>query len=1208
MQPFDPTTISLSGPHLVEASAGTGKTYAITTLYLRLILERDLKVEQILVVTFTEAATAELKDRIRSRLRQALDCLDPHRESSAADDPILAQLLSRIQPLVGRRRLQAALHGFDEAAIFTIHAFCMRMLKDSAFESGLPFDAELITSQQQMLEQIACDFWVRERHDRFPFEVAHLDSKVSLGKLCKLAAIAAENPGIPLLPEHGAVGLDKSTVEAHKNLYLELRACWFENLVEIKGLLDEALEKRTLKGYRRDWLDSWLEKLAAFFQAEALHAPNLPNKFEKFTTSGMVANKGKVAPTHLFFERCEAFHASHERLCASLQTLVEKFKLDLIAEVWKTLPSQKETHNQLYFQDLLHYLDSALHGQGGDLLAWIIGNRFPAALIDEFQDTDEVQYRIFRRLFLVQNKTLFLIGDPKQAIYGFRGADIYTYLEAALDTAEHCYTMNTNWRSDPQLIRSVNHLFLDHANPFLFDRIGYPEVGAAPEAENHFQHPEQLAPLHLTYVPKPEEFGDKGITREWTDKNLPKMVATRIAKLLVSGAEIKGEPVEPGHIAVLVRTNAQAQHMRDALSRYQIPCVLQGNTSVFQTEDARDLEFVLRAVAEPTRSRKVKVALCTHLLGCSANDIMAMEEDPTRWEDQVKRFRRWRDIWQNQGFIQMFRALIAAADVQRRLFSSNEGERAMTNLLHLAELLQEASNREHLGPAGLLTWFQKQRDVALAEEMAYELRLESDARAVAVVTIHRSKGLEYPIVFCPYLWEGVSVFNRDAAWLYHHPERRERVLDLREESAKEAQKQVREEEFAERLRLLYVALTRACHYVEIAWGPFHSCGGSPLGYLLFGRDGNHEASHLRSLHKKDVEMYSDLARLVNASGGRWSLGELDIEERGSRYVLRESTNELYLRRYRRKLPPSRRNSSFSQLTANSDHSELLPVKDHDAFAPELQEAPRSFLERASEAIPLRDFPKGARAGIFFHSVFEHADFSHPDPIRLDSQVDLELRKAGFDSRWQESVSTSLRRVLETPLLAGDEPRLEQIPLSDRLDEMEFLFPVALASGKRDDRLTAQKLAQVFRDHGAAVPSFYPDQLAKLGFTPLCGYMKGYIDLIFRFQGRWYLVDYKSNYLGGTFADYANPKLPAHMAESHYYLQYHIYTVALHRYLSQSLPGYDYRAHFGGVMYLFIKGMDPELGNDFGVFFDQPHLELIEALSQLMGETHREVGV
>ncbi len=1179
MLTFEPLAIDLRGTHLIEASAGTGKTYAITTLYLRLLLERRLTVGQILVVTFTEAATAELKDRIRNRLCQGLETLDALERGQPAADPVLAELLRRRPAAEPRLLLRLAVHGFDQAAIFTIHGFCLRMLRDSAFESGLAFDPELLLSQKALLTRIVGDFWVRERHDRFAFEVDYLNQKLKLPQLRALAAVAAEHPGIPVLPERGPVRQVHHQIERHQALFLRLKEMWREHGAEVRDLLARAVAAKSLKRYVDTVNQQTLQVLEGFFASASLNHLHLPKELEKLTPTGMVTNKNGTPPRHVFFDTCGTFKDSHDQLEQCLQQLVERLELDLVHEVWTKLPALKEADNQLCFQDLLHHLDRALDGEHGLVLRDLIRARFPAALVDEFQDTDAVQYHIFRRLFLHEQGTLYLIGDPKQAIYRFRGADIFTYLEAAGEVARRS-SMQVNWRSDPGLIEALNELYLAHSAPFLEARIAYTRVEARPGARDCFRRPDEpSAPLTFVQIRDPE--GDK-----LSVEVVPRVLAARLANLLASGARLDDQPLEPGHIAVLVRTNRQAQAVRDALAEYAVPCVLHGNISVFATAEAESLLKVLAAVAEPTRARQVKVALCTPLMGLSANQLVDMEEEPSQWEAHVKRFRRWRELWLKFGFIQMFRALVGEAELQRRVFAARDGERAMTNLLHLAELLQEASKRDHLGPAGLLTWFTKQREVDLAEEVAYELRLESDARAVAVVTVHRSKGLEYPVVYCPYLWETANP-RSDGYQLYYEPERRGRVLDLRLEHQEAAQQRVRAEEFAEFQRLMYVALTRARHHVEVLYAPLKGIGESPLAYLALALAGESALPELADLHKRP-ELQARLAeRLGQGRCAHWL--------QGAPWSRVEAVPRLNLPLYRRRLPPSRRNTSFSQLTARTLEPELLPARDYDAFA--LQTEPRLLPGQAERVIPLRDFPKGARAGTFFHSVLEHLDFSLDDEIRLERQVEAELRKAGFEPRWRETLVPALRRILATPLSEREDLRLQLIGREHRLDELEFLFPIACTGNS--GQLYCEHLADIFAAEAARFPAGYPELVRGLGFAPVRGYMKGFIDLVFRHGERWFLVDYKSNYLGPSFADYAAAKLPAVMAESHYYLQYHVYAVALHRFLGQRLRHYTYERHFGGVLYLFLKGMDPELGPGYGVFRDLPPLHLIESLSRLL---------
>lgn len=1196
MKAFDGATIALTGPHLIEASAGTGKTYAITTLYLRLILERDLTVEEILVVTFTDAATAELKDRVRKRLREALDEVTRLEQGEDARDAVIAGFLGVGKLAEHRRRLTMALNGFDAAAIFTIHSFCMRMLRDSAFESGLPFDAELVTSQEEILERLVQDFWVDVRYRRSVLEVGFIDDKLKLSDLMRIASMAVENPDLPIIPEVDGVELDAQQLDAHEALYAKLREMWLAEEAEIRGLLEKAVERKILKGnsYRANWLTNWFGNLAQFLAPEQLPKPSLPDQFVKFTSQFIASalNKNKDAPKHAFFDLCETFQESHRGLMSDLTVLSEWLKVALARRVRELMPAEKETLNQLYFQDLLHYLDKALQKVDGPKLAATIRKRFPAAMIDEFQDTDAIQYRIFSLLFQGGKASLFLIGDPKQAIYAFRGADIFTYLKAREETAEQIYTMGVNWRSDPSLIQAVNALFMKHPRPFAFKGIDFPEVTARPNAKDMLTGGLQAAPLQWLFMPRP---ADEKPNKGWANDLIPGLVATRISDLLHSDVSIDGEPLKPGDIAVLVRKNRQADAIRQCLVRLGIPSVLHGNLSVFETREARELSLVLRAVAEPARTQLVKVALTTELLGVSATGLWDMDRDPLLWEDRVRDFRRWREIWQSRGFIQMFRQLMADTQIQGRLFATAEGERRVTNLLHLSELLQAAAMREHLGPTGVLAWLERQNQEGNLDDPDTEQRLETDALAVQLVTIHKSKGLEYKVVICPYLWEGGSSNRKDPAIIYHTPETGERVLDLRDEHA-EADAICQQESFAEDLRLLYVALTRAVHRLEVFWAPVKSCGESALGYLLFGNgDGPGEGS-LRNLENDMGKMQHRLRERVAANPKLWSLDMLDLEREGRPYRNPLEVCELSVRQFERRDTQSLRNSSFTGLTRHAHHSHLMPVQDYDSH---VQIVRLPFLEAGEQEIALKEFPKGARSGIFFHAILEFMDFQRWQDGHLEMLVEQELRKGGFDaSHWLEPISEAIRDVVRTPIDATGFS-LSDLPTGDRLNEMAFLYPVGVGPNGSTGVLTPEQLAGIFEAFPDQLPEGYHDRVRNLDFVPLQGFLKGYIDLVYRRAGVYWLVDYKSNWIGDTYSEYVPENLAQNMAESHYILQYHLYALALHRHLRQRIADYDYETHFGGAQYLYIKGMSLAVGDACGTFAERPPFERIAALDALM---------
>jgi exodeoxyribonuclease V beta subunit len=1108
---LDPLALPLSGTTLIEASAGTGKTHSITTLYTRLLLEAELNVDQILVVTYTNAATAELRARIRRRLHDLLRAFDGETPEDEVQRRFVEKRLAAGLASRDRGRLLAALHGFDLAAIFTIHGFCQRMLQEHAFESGVAFDIELLADQRPLIDEIVLDFWVRELHAAPDDLVQHVLAKNGpLASLKQLADLASLHP-------------------------------------EIEALGPAAAENDPETRWRR-------------------------------------------------------------------------LQIECMAWVRQELQRRKRAAHVQSFDDLLQRLAEALRSDRGPALAARIRQRLPAALIDEFQDTDPLQYDIFRRIYHgVTGTSLFLIGDPKQAIYAFRGADVFAYLAAKKEAAP-APPLLTNWRSGPTLIRAINTLFARSA-PFLLDDIHYePGRAAAPMSDALGGSAAGLPPFEILLVRREEDTRSGGITKPWVTQHLNARVAAEIVRFVRSGATIGDRPVQPADVAVLCRTNQQAAGMQEALRALGVPSVLQSEGSVFDTAEAEEVARLLRAMAEPGDSAAIRAALATAALGLRASELHALQSDEAGWDGWVQRFQDWNETWLRHGFIAAFRRMLAEKEVAPRLLALIDGERRLTNVLHLAELLHAASVEERLGPSALAHWLgrmrgDKQARSAVVGEAA-QIRLESDDAAVKLVTIHKSKGLQYPIVYCPYLWDGKPLHKNDRPLpRFHDRSDGDRLkIDLGSPSFKASQHHAEREALAESLRLLYVALTRAQHRCSVVWGAFYTATDTALGYILHeagDRSPEASAKRIKKFFKDpdDGALRADIERLAARSGG--AIGVRDLPAAGSVPQAPQSRTDVVLecRSAQRRIGLSQRTASFSSLIRSGAplSQPAEEGQDHDMGTGKVVVAPPT----AAAPIALHDFPAGARTGQILHDLLERLDFASATTENVLDAVERSFAGTGLAS-WSSTVSSALIAMLDTPL---DKKglRLRQIAPEKRLNELEFLFPVALREGAAvaDPSqlggwsqgtvapLNVKRLASVFAKHAAPPLCSYANQLVQLDFPTLAGFLKGYIDLVFEHGGHWYVVDYKSNLLGSHAAAYAPDALLAAMTSHHYILQYHLYVVALHRYLTRRLPDYDYDRHFGGVHYLFLRGMHPDHPPGTGVFSDRPLRRLIEKLSETL---------
>lgn len=1189
---FELLNSPLDGRTLIEASAGTGKTYTLVAIYLRLLVQFELRVDQILVVTFTEAATQELRDRLRRCLRDACEVFAG---GATQDDYLLELYLARTDKARDLERLRQALSCFDEAAVFTIHGFCRRMLQENAFESGSLFDTELLSDQDDLQREIVEDFWRSTFIEAEPCWL-RWSQKKGAGVTDLLAFVRPHGKAADLrvIPQVAEVPADQPWLHQVESCFAQARAGWLVHRDAICSLLQNstALNRNM---YRIESIPLWCHGLSVFFEQD--DPLSLPEYFGRFTSSGLTAalKKGQSLPAHPLFDQCERLKGAIDALEQVWQQRLMNLKWDLLNTYKAELARRKQRQNVRAFDDLLLDLRTALQRDAEGDLVGELRRRYPAALIDEFQDTDPVQYAIFSTIYPHPGDLLFLIGDPKQAIYSFRGADLFAYLRAAGEI-ERRYTLNTNFRSDGPLVSAVNHLFSRVGTPFVFADIPFAEVHPAPErqgSELRIDGQGPSAPLRLWFMRRD---GDKPISAEKAVPFLAEATASEIVRMLQAADErrfcLEGRPVNPGDMAVLVRTNQQARQVQKALRARRVPSVLYSSESLFDARELDELRLVLAAVLDPADDAALRTALATQMLGFDGAALERAATDESGWEGLCERFAGYHDLWERRGFMAMAAHLLHQENVRERLLAYDDGERRLTNLLHGIEVLHQAAQEQRLGMDALGVWL-AERLLEKPQQDEYQMRLETDETAVKLVTIHRSKGLEYPIVFCPFSWNGSR--QRGAEISFHDP-RAERALTLdlgslqREEHIPWAEEEI----LAENLRLLYVALTRARNLCILTWGAFNQSETSAPAYLFHpppvaasGAWTDRLASHVKTLD--DDAMHHHLAQMAHSSEGR-VLVESVPQPDYRRYSPREDTTQtLHVRHFKGRLAAERRIASFSSLAAG--RSEALDLPDHDFSQESQADTPSSLRDDRADIL---DFPRGARAGSCLHAIFEELDFAAPDTETARLLVAAKLQFFGFEDSWTPAVLAMVQRVMQASLpgLFG-RVQLGTVAAAERLTEMEFHFPAAQLSAQALCDLMRQQIPPVF----SAVTQ---DPLSGLDFQTMQGFVKGYVDLVFKHNGRYYILDWKSNDLGAQRSDYRPEKLAAVMVRDAYVLQYQLYCLALHRWLRARLPGYAYERHFGGVFYLFVRGIEADGDQSNGIFYDCPAAQLIADMDSLIG--------
>jgi exodeoxyribonuclease V beta subunit len=1204
----------LEGTHRIEASAGTGKTFALALLHTRLVVERELAVRNVLAVTYTIAATEELRERLRHQLGQAvalatLDAaaLDAKCASEGAAESITAQVLRerrRIEdPARLAARLRRAVAEVDLAPIHTIHAFCQRVLADHALASGAPLVAgEFVTSESALHAEIALDVWRRCTRDRETAERLHSlwPSPKALAKDLRLLLTADT-----LLPARADP--DPDALAALEAAAAALRAACREHAGGARRMIEGARAKGVLHKARptdKKLAEIWTA-LAAFGGGAPL-GDDICRNLEALTPAGIAARvlgKHKASANlespllpaierYLGVRRAAARAYAEAR--ASLLHDVRNIALARMAAI-------KRERGLTGFDDLVERVHAALSSEHGETLAAALRDSHPAALVDEFQDTDAKQWSIFRRIYVGEHAAprpaLFLIGDPKQAIYRFRGGDVHTYHEAGRD-AESTRTLDRNFRSRPRLIEAVAAVFAEGGEfPFADEETRYPRVGAGGRvADADLMDGKRIAPaLHLLNLSRAPNAPD-GPMRAGSARDLAaQAAATEIHRLLAESQLVIHDGkdmrrIAPGDIAVLVNRNDEAVRMQRELALRGIASVTATRTSLFSTPEATEIVRILEALLALGDESRLRVALATVLIGADAAAIDALSRDEDahrRWLDACQ---LWRRRWQRRGPLALVSDLAAAA--APRLLKLADGERRLTNYLQLAEAVQEARERV-LGERGEADWLARRIASADDYDEAQQQRLESDAARVRILTLHKAKGLEFDLVFLPFA--GMAPADVASTGLCLIAERvdgkralRARIDGLDDDEYAAAAAIEKRELLAEQLRLLYVGLTRARHAAWLAAGSVWYGERSALSWLL------HRNAEGKVAHPDAAAIDVAFERLANAAPKAIVCDPFpDLVSRPLLFPAPAPAEDV-VRDARRVLRRDWWVHSFSQL-AREDAGNLPEAIDEQGA----EDEPPELL--ALELVPSPY--AGARFGNALHAALETIDFARwrdwqgdAPPPGEESVLRAALGANGYVDEGIAGGLAPLARLVRDTVNARlpEGVRLADIAPAERRAEIEFHFALGAVA--------VEPLIALLHEHG-----FVPDRDGFGARERLAGLMTGRIDLVYLHEGRAYLLDYKSNRL----PDYSAASLARAMRESEYDLQYLIYALALHRWLRFRRAGYDYDTHFGGVRYLFCRGLDLAPGNPSqagsGIFAARPSRELIEALDTLLAPARREAA-
>lgn len=1152
--PFDVTSAPLDGINLVEAGAGTGKTYNIVGLFVRLVLEKGLSADQILVVTFTEAATRELRNRIRQRLEEVRKALQE--ETPPQDD-----FLQYVWHAYKRGEIEAgalesvthAVQNFDQAHISTIHSFARSVLQEHAFVSGAEIEMEFSKDISEWTEDACSDVlrnWYANAETSEAEETLqrwYLPTEKDFDSLRKQVDKRT--------PVWQVEGIDlnqirQDTRDAQKKLR-ELENEWqssFKPLFEEHG---------SNSGTRTSKISNFL----------AYGPYNLKELTFLADASTLIKKTAKPKQPEL-----EDFLASVSHLFEKLERTHELYKLtvwtEFLGQARARFEDIKAKHHCYSYDDMLTLADDAIAESGQ--LKEVLRETYKAALIDEFQDTDPVQWRMFSNIFSeASGRCLYLIGDPKQAIYSFRGADISTYRSASNSVpVQRKFTLATNYRSQEELVAAVNELF-----QFRDERVFYTETPDFIPSIAH--HRAQDAPVPRFHVLMHEHSAAATEARS----KLARQTASEIYKLCnpesFPESQLADGTVDAGEITVLVNSHLEAATVKDALLTYDLKSVMITRSSVFSSEEAESLHHLLRAIIHPSDASAIATVLGGKLWHWTAAQIRNINENEEAWADISSQFSEWRALWEQRGFMVMMTRILREPTIVRQIASYPDGERMLTNFQHLTDLLEEERISNGFGPKHLWQRLNRLRNEAMqhVDAEADKLLLESDENLVRIMTVHNSKGLQFPIVFVPFACLKLPSASAPYAFTAEQDGQMQKTLDLTGFQSEHIREDIAEQT-SEILRLFYVAVTRAERHCFFSLHDHTNRGKtvfSPI-YWLFNEDSTTDFSALKARIAQWGET-SDVVRayvpeLADIPG--YTTSVVDATPK-ILYPAREVAPSKF------PLQPSWLLTSYSRLHQLQSNEKITfdatEIDEHEDEGDDIFEK-----NTVKETESIFDFPRGARTGNCWHLIFEELDFTKPETITEITEFSLE--KHGLEGDHHQKITENMvANVLKAELFPDSGLRLQEIPKTDTLRELHFSF----AAGK--NQLT--DIAHILKNPDTHITEASESRL----------FVHGFIDLTIRWKGKYYILDYKSNHLGDFPEDYSPDKLAHAMQANGYDMQYLLYTLAIHRYLAKKIPDYSYDTHFGGVCYLFLRGVSDTSRN--GLFITRPEWHYLSELDEVL---------
>jgi len=1158
------------GLSVIEASAGTGKTYAISPLVPRLLLDKTAaNLGEILLVTFTNDAARELSDRVRRVLEKLAAPPVPDEETQDNGLHRLREKFGapKVQGVAGR-----ALLDLDLLGVSTIHSFCQKTLQTEGTLCGLPVVPELIPDAADIVEQTLYDIW-ETRIASNPLHAAAASAmKWEAGVDLKFLKFALPLQDAVPVPDIQNFEKELRKLAAYPKRFTEGVCAEFSKILEgVTTWTDKDPGEGVRSQVLRDLRESGNANDPGFLDA----VRHVAATSDWINGSKHKALKAEAAACRVVALACE--------MVTLLNQARWNFLHECLAKVRPAVDRALAANRQITYDGLIGTLYDALRGNNAGLLAHRLRSRYKVALIDESQDTDDRQFEIFKKIFVgfdgeegLDAHRLVLIGDPKQAIYAFRGADVNTYLGAKELAGGEVFPLTKTYRSPEPLVRATNALF-SRSGSLLKDDLGFQGATSGLEQDLQLVIEENPGPARMECWIVPDGDGTNYSNDVSRSSLIADTVASEVVRILHAKAKlVQTKPdgskteidVRPSDFAVLVSDGRQAAAVADALFARSVPAIRAGADDIMASDEAEDLLAILRALTEPRRSGLRLATLASRMLGLDSSSIRAADENDEIW---LEKMMDWQAVWQCHGIAAALTAMDSAEGITARLASFERGERRVTNFRQLTDLLEAASLELGNHPGHLVRWLAQ--EVARAEDRSMieerQQQLESDAEAVQIVTMHSAKGLEYPLVFCPFLWS--SKKPRGFEKLSIKGECPKIInIDLADDSDKAA---IAKANLEDRLRLAYVAVTRAQAKVWIYGGEI--CGSrnrppaSALDWLLRSDQPPDFSAWTEAVAKsgRGTRHLAGLEALAQAGNAEeviaWKEPPAPDAQRWQPAAA--STAEDIQALKTPAIPHPWGMTSFSALTREKN-----PHAAPDAGVPKGSPEPTA-------QNPFFDAPGGTLVGTAVHDWIEQWDFSQTDPTALTAHLS-KYPFAESSPPFAERVGGMLE-ALRAAKLPGLNCMMQEACPQATASEWHFQLPI-------HGTLGADSLARVFAAHGQ---SEYAAILGALPTEQLQGYLHGFLDRIAFHHGSWGVIDWKTNKLGLTSDAYLPASLMQCAIRSHYLLQAHLYLVALRRFLGPE-------AKIAGAWLVFLRGVAS--GTDAGILHIQPEDRLLTALDGL----------